>query len=37
MSKRAEEAAKEAYEKFDPIDGVSAIVMNPYTGAVYGK
>ncbi|MBR4404100.1 MAG: hypothetical protein IKT10_03210 [Clostridiales bacterium] len=31
----AEEAAKEAYEKFDPIDGVCAIVMNPYTGAVY--
>ena len=31
----AEEAAKEAYDKFDPIDGVSAIVMNPYTGAVY--
>lgn len=31
----AEEAAKEAYEKYDPIDGVCAIVMNPYTGAVY--
>lgn len=31
----AEEAAKEAYEKFDPIDGVCAIVMNPYTGAIY--
>ena len=31
----AEEAAKEAYDKFDPIDGVCAIVMNPYTGAVY--
>ena len=31
----AEEAAKEAYDKYDPIDGVCAIVMNPYTGAVY--
>ena len=31
----AEQAAKEAYEKYDPIDGVCAIVMNPYTGAVY--
>ena len=31
----AEEAAKEAYEKYDPIDGVCAIVMNPYTGAIY--
>ncbi|MDO4421157.1 MAG: penicillin-binding transpeptidase domain-containing protein [Eubacteriales bacterium] len=31
----AEEAAKEAYDKFDPIDGVCAIVMNPYTGAIY--
>lgn len=30
----AEEAAKEAYEKYDPMDGVCAIVMNPYTGAV---
>jgi len=31
----AEEAAKEAYDKYNPIDGVCAIVMNPYTGAVY--
>ena len=31
----AEEAAKDAYHKYDPIDGVCAIVMNPYTGAVY--
>ena len=31
----AEEAAKEAYDKFDPIDGVCAIVMNPDTGAIY--
>jgi len=31
----AEEAAKDAYDKYDPIDGVCAIVMNPYTGAVY--
>lgn len=31
----AEEAAKEAYDKYDPIDGVCAIVMNPYTGAIY--
>ena len=31
----AEEAAKEAYMKYDPIDGVCAIVMDPYTGAVY--
>ena len=31
----AEEAAKDAYNKYDPIDGVCAIVMNPYTGAVY--
>ncbi len=31
----AEEAAREAYEKYQPIDGVCAIVMNPYTGAVY--
>ncbi len=31
----AEEAAKEAYDKYDPIDGVCAIVINPYTGAIY--
>ncbi len=31
----AEQAAKEAYEKYEPLDGVCAIVMNPYTGAVY--
>lgn len=31
----AEDAAKDAYEKYDPIDGVCAIVMNPYTGAIY--
>ena len=31
----AEQAAKEAYDKYQPIDGVCAIVMNPYTGAVY--
>ncbi len=31
----AEQAAKEAYDKYEPIDGVCAIVMNPYTGAIY--
>ena len=31
----AEEACRSAYEKYKPRDGVTAIVMNPYTGAVY--
>jgi len=30
----AEEACYEAYEKYDPIDGVCAIVIDPYTGAI---
>ena len=30
----AEEACREAYQKYNPIDGVCAIVMDPYTGAV---
>ena len=29
-----EEACKEAYDKYKPIDGCTAIVMNPYTGAI---
>jgi len=35
IQKIAEEACKEAYEIYDPKEGVTAIVMNPYTGAVY--
>lgn len=31
----AEEACKRAYDKFQPRDGVTAIVMDPYTGAIY--
>ena len=31
----AEEACRKAYEKFKPRDGICAIVMNPYTGAIY--
>lgn len=30
----AEEACREAYETYAPRDGVTAIVMNPYTGAI---
>ncbi|MBO4450190.1 MAG: hypothetical protein J5777_06360 [Clostridiales bacterium] len=30
----AEEACKDAYDKYKPIDGCTAIVMNPYTGAI---
>ena len=30
----AEEACYEAYEKYQPIDGVCAIVIDPYTGAI---
>ena len=30
----AEEACYEAYEKYEPIDGVCAIVIDPYTGAI---
>ena len=29
-----EEACKDAYDKYKPIDGCTAIVMNPYTGAI---
>lgn len=29
-----EEACKEAYDKYRPMDGCTAIVMNPYTGAI---
>ena len=29
-----EEACKEAYDKYKPLDGCTAIVMNPYTGAI---
>lgn len=31
----AEEACRRAYETYAPRDGVTAIVMDPYTGAVY--
>jgi len=31
----AEDACRTAYEKYSPREGVTAIVMNPYTGAVY--
>ena len=30
----AEEACYDAYEKYQPIDGVCAIVIDPYTGAI---
>ena len=30
----AEEACRDAYETYSPRDGVTAIVMNPYTGAI---
>ena len=29
-----EEACKDAYDKYKPMDGCTAIVMNPYTGAI---
>ncbi|MBE7070652.1 MAG: hypothetical protein E7386_09165 [Ruminococcaceae bacterium] len=29
-----EEACKDAYDKYKPLDGCTAIVMNPYTGAI---
>jgi len=32
----AENACKEVFDVYDVIDGVTAIVMNPYTGAVLG-
>ena len=32
----AENACKEVYDVYDVIEGVTAIVMNPYTGAVLG-
>ena len=31
----AEEACRSAYLKYKPRDGICAIVMNPYTGAIY--
>ncbi len=31
----AEEACRNAYLKYRPRDGICAIVMNPYTGAIY--
>ncbi|HOO61317.1 MAG TPA: penicillin-binding transpeptidase domain-containing protein [Bacillota bacterium] len=30
----AEDACREAYDTYQPRDGVTAIVMNPYTGAI---
>lgn len=35
IQKIAEDACKEAFEIYDPKEGVTAIVMDPYTGAVY--
>lgn len=37
IQKIAEEACKEAYEVYNPKEGVTAIVMNPYTGAIYAN
>lgn len=31
----AEEACRNAYDKYKPRDGICAIVLNPYTGAIY--
>jgi len=31
----AEAACRSAYEKYKPRDGITAIVMDPYTGAIY--
>ena len=31
----AEEACRSAYEKYQPRDGIYAIVMDPYSGAIY--
>lgn len=35
IQKIVEDECRTAYEVYDPIEGVTAIVMNPYTGAVY--
>jgi stage V sporulation protein D (sporulation-specific penicillin-binding protein) len=37
IQKIAEEACKEAYDVYNPKEGVTAIVMNPYTGAIYAN
>lgn len=36
IQKIAEDACKDVYDVYDVQDGVTAIVMNPYTGAVLG-